>query len=107
MLSPFTISPLQTLIPCPPASTIVFSNKPTHPPTLLFYLPSIPLCWGIKPSQDQGPPLPLMPDKAILFYICSWSHKSLHVYSLVGDLVPESSGGGGEVWYNCVCKNLS
>jgi hypothetical protein len=40
-------------------------------------------------------PVSLMPDKAILCYICSWSHGSLHVYSLVGDLVPGSSG---EVW---------
>jgi hypothetical protein len=36
-----------------------------------------------------------MPDKAILCYICSWSHRSDHVNSLVGDLVPGSSGGGG------------
>jgi hypothetical protein len=35
---------------------------------------------------------PLMPDKAILCYICSWSHGPTHVYSLVGGLVPESSG---------------
>jgi hypothetical protein len=43
------------------------------------------------PSQDQGPLLPLMHDKAILCYICSWSH----VYSFVDGLVPGSSGG---VW---------
>ena len=36
-----------------------------------------------------------MPDKAILCYIFSWSHGSLHVYSLVGGLVLGSSGGGG------------
>jgi hypothetical protein len=35
---------------------------PTHP--LLPHCPSIPLYSGIKPSQDQGPPLPLMPDRA-------------------------------------------
>ena len=34
-----------------------------------------------------------MSHKAILCYICSWSHGSLHVYSLVGGLVPGSSGG--------------
>jgi hypothetical protein len=40
--------------------------------------------------------------KAILCYICNWSHGSLHVYSLVGGLVPGSSGGGGLVgWYCC------
>jgi hypothetical protein len=37
----------------------------------------------------------LMTDLAILCYICSWSHGSLQVYSLVGSLVPGSSGGTG------------
>jgi hypothetical protein len=68
----------------PPASMRVFLHPPTHP--LLPTHPGIPLCWGIEPSQDQGPLLPLMPDKAILCYICGWSHESLHVYSLVGGL---------------------
>jgi hypothetical protein len=36
-----------------------------------------------------------MPDKAIFYYICSWNHGSLPVYSLVGGLVPRSSGGSG------------
>ena len=35
---------------------------PTYP--LLPHHPSIPLHWCIKPSQDQGLPLPLKPDKA-------------------------------------------
>jgi hypothetical protein len=35
-----------------------------------------------------------MSNKAILCYICSWSHGSLYVYYLVGDLVSGSSGGG-------------
>jgi hypothetical protein len=35
--------------------------------------------------------------KAILCYICSWSNGSLHVYSLVGGLVPGSSGSNG--WF--------
>jgi hypothetical protein len=30
--------------------------------------------------------------KAILWYIFDWSYGSLHVYSLVGGLVPGSSG---------------
>ena len=51
-----------------------------------------PLHCRIQPSQDQGPLLPLVLDKAILCYICSWSHGSLHVYSLIGGLVPGSSG---------------
>jgi len=48
----------------------------THPPThsLPPAHPGIPLDWGIKPSQDQGPLLPLMPYKAILCYLCGWSH---------------------------------
>ena len=63
---------------------------PTH--LLSPHCPSIPLHWSIKPPQDQGAPPPLMLDKAILCYICSWNYGSLHVYSLVGGLVPGSSG---------------
>ena len=33
-----------------------------------------------------------MSHKAILCYICGWSHGFLHVYSLVGGLVPGRSG---------------
>jgi hypothetical protein len=39
----------------------------------------------------------LMSDKSILCYICVWSHGSHHVYSLVGNLVPGSSGSTG--WF--------
>ena len=39
------------------------SMRVLPPPTYPF-LPHHPLHWGIKPSQDQGPPLPSMPDKA-------------------------------------------
>ena len=47
----------------------------------------------IEPPLDQGPLLPFKPNKAILCYICIWSCGSLHVYSLVGGLVPGSSAG--------------
>ena len=66
MLSPFLISHLLT-------------NPPT-PASLSWHS----LHWGIEPAQDQGPLLPLMSNKAILCYICGWSHESLQVYSLVG-----------------------
>ena len=81
-----------------------FQKPPSHPPSPCFYegapqpthlLPppslGILLHWGIKPSQNHGSVLPLMPDKAILCYICGCSHGFLHVYSLVGGLVPGSS----------------
>ena len=42
--------------------------------------------------HNHGPPLPLVPDKAILCYFCS--HGPIHVYSVVGGLIPESSGQG-------------
>jgi len=47
---------------------------------------SIPLHWVVKPPQDQETPLPLLPEKTILCYICSRSQGFLHVYSLVGTL---------------------
>ena len=78
--------------PPPPASMRVLPHLPI--PSCLTTL-VFPGHWGIEPSQDQGPPLPLILDKAILCYICSWSHGSPHVYSLVGSLVPGSFGGSG------------
>jgi hypothetical protein len=92
MLFPFSVSPPQT--PMPSLFPLLLCG--CHPPFLPQY-PSIGLHCGIDPSQDQWPQLPLMPDKVILCYICSWSKRSLHVYSLVGCLVPESSGEGA-VW---------
>jgi hypothetical protein len=50
--------------------------------------------------RTKGLPLPLMPDKTIFCYICRWSHGSLHVFSLVGGLIPGSSGGLVG-WYCC------
>ena len=81
MLSPFPFSLWKPPydIPC----------SLTHP--LLLPCPCIPLHWGIEPWKDQGPLLPLMTNKAILCYICDWSHEFLHVNSLVGSLVPGSS----------------
>jgi hypothetical protein len=86
MLSLFLVSPLETPYPIlpSPASMRVFHHPPTHP--LPPPHPGIPLHWGIEP------------DKAILCYICSWSHGSLHMYSLVGGLVPRSSGVGVGGW---------
>jgi hypothetical protein len=87
MLSPFLIFPTKHSI----SSSLC---SPTH--SLLLPDPGINLHWGTDPSPDQGPLLPLM-TKAILSYICSWSHGSLHVCSLVGGLVPGSSRGTG--WF--------
>ena len=56
MLSPFLVSPMETPYPIlpPSASMRVLPHPPTH---LSPHYPSIPLCWGIKPSHDQGSPL--------------------------------------------------
>jgi hypothetical protein len=87
-----------------PSSFLPSPKSPIHTPSpcslthqLLLPDPGIPLHWGIEPSQDQGPPLPLIPNKVILYHICGWCHASLHVFSSVGDLVPGSSGGTG--WF--------
>jgi hypothetical protein len=94
---PLRKHPITSPLPLPlwGCSPCLYEGPPplTHP--LLSHRSRIPLHWGIKPPQDQGPPLPLIPDKAILCYICSWSHESFHVYCLVGGLVPGSSGCSG------------
>jgi hypothetical protein len=89
-LSPFLISPPNTPLAHSPSPCSL--NHPFPLPC-----PDIPLHCGIEPSQGQGPLLPLIPDKAILWYIYGWSLESLHVYSLVDGLVPGRSGGTG--WF--------
>jgi len=93
----YSISPLS--IPLPPSSCF-YEDVPSPTLPLPPQCPGIPLHWRNEPSQDQG--LLLMPDNAILCYICGWSHGSLNMYSLVGGLVPGSLGRGGLVdWYCC------
>jgi hypothetical protein len=87
---PLQNTPSRTPFPCLHEGT----SMPTH--LLLPHCPSITLHWGNNPLQDQGLPLPLMRDKAILCYLCSWRNESQHAsYSLVGALVPGSSGKSG------------
>jgi hypothetical protein len=57
VLSSFPVSPLQAPIPLLPDASM------RVPPPLPPHHPSIPLHCDIKPSQNQGPPHPLMPDK--------------------------------------------
>jgi hypothetical protein len=78
MLAPSLVSLLKTSYPI---TLPLLTNLPTP-----ASLPWHPLHLGIEPSQDQGPLLPLMFKKANFCYICSWSHGSLHVYSLVDTL---------------------
>lgn len=87
----------QTPLSHPPSPCFyVGASTPTH--TLLPYYPSIPLCSCIESSQDQWPPLLLMPNKAILCYICSCSHMSLHAYIFGWGFSPCELGWGERVW---------
>lgn len=66
---------LTTRCPQPiPVLSALVSQQPSPVPKAL------PLLWGIQTSEDQGHFLPLMPYKAILCYICDWSHGFLQVY---------------------------
>jgi len=87
----FLVSTKPLIKPPPPSTMRVLPHPPKHPglSASLFWFP---LHWGIKPWQDQGLLLPFVPKKAILFYICSCSHGSVHVYSLDGGFGPGSSG---------------
>jgi len=62
MLSLFQVSPPQPPYPSLPC---FYAGIP-RPHSLLPPCPGLPLYWGIKPSQDQGLLLPLIPKKAIL-----------------------------------------
>ena len=65
-MSPFFFSPLQNPSPIPPPT----SSKRVIPLISTYSPFRIPLCWGIKSPEYQWPSLPLMPDKAVLCYIC-------------------------------------
>ena len=73
----------------------VGAQPPTHqlPPSS----PGIPLHWGIRPPQAHALFLPLMSNKTILCHICGQSHRSLHVYSLLGGPVPNNSRVSGQM----------
>jgi hypothetical protein len=72
MLFPFLASPPKTHYPMP---LLLLTNPPT-PASLSWHGTR-----SIEPSQDLRPLLSLMFNKAILCYVCCWSHGSLHVYS--------------------------
>ena len=82
------------------------ANTLCHAPSFLFLrgcsanhtlLLSTLTLTNAEPQTFTGPraPLPLIPDKAILCYIGSWSQGSFHVYSLLGVLVSGRSWGSG------------
>jgi hypothetical protein len=98
MLSPFLVSLLLgNLLSHPPSPCFYEGVTPsTHPPTHSELLTlDCPTRDIYRAFIGPRPLLPLMHDKAILCYICSWSH----VYSFVDGLVPGSSGGSGG-WYD-------
>ena len=88
-LTPFPGFPSETPYSIPLPLCI---NLPLPLPVLAF-----PYTGAMEPSQVQRPLFSLMSDQAILCYPCGWSHGSLLVYSLVGALVPGSSGVAG--WF--------
>jgi hypothetical protein len=98
MLSPLLVSPLETPYPIfpPSASVRVLTTLPTTPSSLPWHLSTLGHGAFAGPKDSHWCP---SPTKAILYYNCGWSHGTLHVYSLVGGLVPGSSGeGGGSGW---------
>ena len=85
---PLSLLLLKIPYPIPPPSA--------HPSSHDFLI-CIPVFWIIQPSHDQGPLLSLISEMVIFCYICSWSRGTLHIYALVGVLVPGSSGSTS--WY--------
>jgi hypothetical protein len=77
---PFSVSP---------ASMMVLPHPPIH-----FCLSALEFPYAGSSSLHRTKEL--QSHCCHISYICSWSHGSLHVYSLVGGLVPENFGGG--VW---------
>jgi hypothetical protein len=94
---------ISNVIPCP---SFHFTNTLPPPPDLMRVLPNqlthsclqalaFPYAESLDLHKNKGAPFPLMPDKAILCYISSWSCECPYVYFLVGSLVPGHFGGSG------------
>jgi hypothetical protein len=83
-------------LPSPPSPLPLWRCFPTHSPTLAPLLQHPPTL-GHQTSTGPRASLPLMSDKVTLNYICIWSHGSLHVHSLVGGLVPGSTGWSSQL----------
>jgi hypothetical protein len=82
-------------IPPPPAFMRVLPHLPTQ--QLSPHCPSIPLHWGIKPSQDQCFSSHWCPTRPSSATYAAGAMGLSNVYSLVGGLVSGSSGGTG--WF--------
>ena len=67
--------PFTSLLPNPPFLCL-YEGAPLH--THPFCLTSL-ASPSLEPSQDQVPPFPLIPDEAVLCYICSWSYGLVHI----------------------------
>jgi hypothetical protein len=89
---PFPGFPLSPKHPTTSSLTCFYEGVPpsTHPPAPTSPS-SIPLYWGIYGLFKRPRTFPSIDDKAILCYICSWSH----AYSFADSLVPGSSAGSG------------
>ena len=97
MISSFPVTPPQPLHPTFPlplqfASMRVFLHHLPTPVPLLQHLPLL----RYKTFTGPRVSLPLLSEKAILCYIWIWSHGSLPVHYVVGDLVPRSTGWSGK-----------
>jgi hypothetical protein len=115
MLSPFPVFP-PTPDPFKKKKTSPFLKAlllwvclPTHTP-FYYHLTvlAFPQEGALSIYRAKGSPLQLMPDKDILCYICDYIHGSLRVYSLIGGLVPGSSGYSGWLilFFLCGCEPL-
>jgi hypothetical protein len=70
MSSPFPVPPSRK----PPIPSSLTLTGRTHSSRVFLHPSTHSHLPALNSLQDQGPLLLLMPDKAILCYICSWSH---------------------------------
>jgi hypothetical protein len=73
----------------PPFTLPLWGCSPTHPPSPAAPLQHPPVLGHETSTGSRASP---HIDKAILCYLCIWSHGSLPIYSLIGGLVPGSTG---------------
>jgi hypothetical protein len=87
-----------------PLLLLLWGCAPTHQPCLLSLLFSYTGALSLKVTNGLFSHWSLTKPSSAIY---EWSHGSLHVYSLVGNLDPESSGCLIFLFFQWGCKHLS
>jgi hypothetical protein len=98
MLSPFPVSPSQSSYPIPTSPWYYEGTSLSNPYSCLTILKFPYSEASIKHPKEQESPLPLMPDKAVLCYMC----RATQGTAIPGSCQQELLGISNSIWRLCL-----